>query len=280
MRLQRIQLFLICTIAFACLGGMHALTDTADDDLSKVQGVWERKTGHDVPGLVRATKEIHGNHEVVTYYGRNDKLLEAHAVDIQLSRMGDLKIFTYSNWVATEGPSKGHKSPNPVSYVYRADDNTFVEAWGFMPNQASRPPMISMWVRRLPLTASMSQEQKALEGTWRLVKEDKGSLTATNVPGDEVTINGDDFVGRRGSSVFVRGVVRFQPGHEPKQLDVIVTESPNGMWNGQSIHAVYQVNGSELTWCSGPPAAPRPQMLTVTPGSAQTLVVLRKVGSS
>ena len=279
MRPGKTRLFALALIMAGWLGTTRAFADTLEDDLAKVQGVWERKTGHDIPGLVRATKEIHGSHEVVTFYGKEDKVLQAHEVDFELQRYGGAKVFTYSNWVATEGLNKGHKSAKPVSYIYRADDNTYTEAWGFMPGQENRAPLVMMWVRRKPLTDSMRQEQQSLQGTWRLVKEDKASLTATNVPGDEVMFSGDDFVGRRGTQVFIKGIVRFEPGLEPKRLDVIVTESPNGMWNGQTIHAAYEVKGPELTWCSGPPAAPRPQTLSVTPNSAQTLVVLRKAGS-
>src|SRR5438105_14275991 len=71
---------------------------TADDDLAQIQGFWERKTGEDVPGIARATKEIRGSHETVTYYGEGDKVLRAHEVDLKVERRAGIRIFTYSNW--------------------------------------------------------------------------------------------------------------------------------------------------------------------------------------
>ena len=62
--------------------------DAPEEDLAKVQGLWERKTGRDVPGLRRVTKEIKGTHEVITYYGEGDKLLDAHEVDFKRTPRG------------------------------------------------------------------------------------------------------------------------------------------------------------------------------------------------
>jgi uncharacterized protein (TIGR03067 family) len=250
--------------------------DLLEDDLAKLQGVWERKTGHDVPGMVRATKEIHGTHEVVTFYGQDDKILDAHEVDFEVQRFGPIKVFTYSNWIATAGSEKGHKSPNPVSYIYRADDNTFCEAWGFMPGQEKRPPMVAMWVRRASFSEDQRRELDSLQGTWKTVEQDKGGPNATDVPGEEVTIKGDDFVSHRDGHLYLRGFVRPDRAHEPRRLEVIVTESPNGQMNGSVIAAVYAMDGTQLKWCSGPPGAPRPTTLSPTPAGVQTLSVLRR----
>jgi uncharacterized protein (TIGR03067 family) len=256
--------------------GNFCRADLLEDDLAKLQGVWERKTGRDVPGMVRALKEIHGSHEIVTFYGEGDKVLESHEVDFELQRFGPIKVFTYSNWTATAGPSKGHKSPAPVSYIYRADDNTFCEAWGFMPGQEKRAPMVAMWVRRASLSDQQRHELESLQGTWKTIEQDKGGPNATDVPGEEFTIKGDDFVGRRGGHAYLRGFVRPDPAHEPHALDVIVTESPNGEMNGSTLAAVYAMDGTQLKWCSGPPGAPRPTTLSPTPAGVQTLSVLRR----
>src|SRR6266478_6606441 len=61
-------------------------------DLTQVQGFWERKTGEDVPGMLRATKDIRGNHETVTYYGEGDKVLRAHEVDLRVDRRDGVRI--------------------------------------------------------------------------------------------------------------------------------------------------------------------------------------------
>ena len=84
--------------------------DLADPaELIKVQGLWERKTGEDVPGLHRATKEIKGTHEVITYYGVGDEILAAHEVDFRLEVREGMKIFTFFNREATARSGQGAK---------------------------------------------------------------------------------------------------------------------------------------------------------------------------
>jgi uncharacterized protein (TIGR03067 family) len=263
-------------------------------DLSQLQGFWERKTGEDVPGLVRATKEIRGTHETITYYGQGDKVLRAHEVDLTVGRRDGVRIFTYSNWTATEGPDKGHKSPAPVSYIYRADENTIVEVWGFLPGQELRPPQVAMWVRKLPLTAEAAAQQQALAGKWVAAAADgaavpaasterpvAGAQGAADAPGDEITFNADDFIVRKGGQVVLSGVIRLNPTVTPKAIDLIITQSPNGLKTGQVIRGIYEIkDSSTLRWCSGAPNQPRPHDFTVREGGSQSAAELRRAQSS
>jgi uncharacterized protein (TIGR03067 family) len=248
-------------------------------DLAQIQGLWERKIGEDVPGLVRATKEIRGNHETITYYGgpAGDKLLGAHEVDIKVSRRDGIRIFTYSNWVGTEGVEKGRTpSPAPVSYIYRADDNTFVEVWGFVPGQETRPPLAMMWVKKLPQTAAAAADQQALRGRW-VPASTTSAAAPPEVPGDEITFNGDDFTVRANSQVQLSGVIRLNPTANPKAIDLIITQSPNGLKTGQVIRGIYELkdNGT-LRWCSSPRSQTRPKDFVVHEGGNQTLTELRR----
>jgi uncharacterized protein (TIGR03067 family) len=267
-------------------------------DLAQLQGFWERKTGEDVPGLVRATKEIRGTHETITYYGQGDKVLRAHEVDLTVGRRDGVRIFTYSNWTATEGPDKGHKSPAPVSYIYRADENTIVEVWGFLPGQELRPPQVAMWVRKLPLTAAAAAQQQALAGKWIATpaaagsggaavpaasteKPTAGAQGAADAPGDEMTFNADDFIVRKGGQVVLSGVIRLNPAVTPKAIDLIITQSPNGLKTGQVIRGIYEIKDlSTLRWCSGAPNQPRPHDFTVREGGSQSAAELRRAESS
>lgn len=247
-----------------------------DADLAKVQGLWERKTGHDIPGLRRATKEIRGTHEVVTYFGDEDKLLGAHEVDLNVERRNGIRIFTYSNWVGTAGPEKGHKSPQPVSYIYRADDNTFTEVWGFMPGQEGRAPLVLMWVRKVPASPDMQQEQQTLLGTWQAAAPPAGSKEGAESFGDQLMFHSDDLVIRRNNRAHLSGVFRLDPTKTPRQIDLIVTQSPDGAWNGQTIHGIYELTAEQLRWCSSLPNHPRPQAFTPVEGSSQILLVLHR----
>jgi uncharacterized protein (TIGR03067 family) len=249
-------------------------------DLAQIQGLWERKIGEDVPGLVRATKQIHGNHETITYYGGDagDKLLGAHEVDIKVSRRDGIRIFTYSNWVGTEGVEKGRSSANPVSYIYRADENTFVEVWGFVPGQETRPPLVMMWVKKLPQqTAEAAADQRALQGRWMTASALPAVNAPSEVPGEEIAFHDDDFSVRAAGQVQLSGVVRLNPAATPKAIDLIITQSPNGLKTGQVIRGIYEVkDDGTLRWCSSPRNQTRPKDFVIREGGAQTLAELRR----
>src|SRR5688572_31858037 len=66
---------------------------------AEVQGRWEREEpeGSDA-SYKRATKEVKGNQETVTYFDADGKVVRQHKVDFKLSKAGDVTIFTYTNW--------------------------------------------------------------------------------------------------------------------------------------------------------------------------------------
>src|SRR6476659_7849136 len=61
-------------------------TSTSESQLSEVQGRWEREEpqGSDA-SYKRATKEINGNRETVTYFDADGKVVRQHKVDFKLS---------------------------------------------------------------------------------------------------------------------------------------------------------------------------------------------------
>ena len=63
-------------------------------------------------------------------------------------------------------------------------------------------------------------------------------------------------------------------------MDLIITQSANGMKNGQVIKGIYQIKDGELRWCGGLPNNPRPHEFAVREGSSQTLVVLHHEAGS
>jgi uncharacterized protein (TIGR03067 family) len=266
-----------------------AAEPSSEADLAQIQGLWERKQGDDVPGITRATKEVRGRHEVVTYYGEGDKVLRAHEVDLQVERRAGIRIFTYTNWTATAGPEKGRKSDAAVSYIYRADENTYVEVWGFLPGQEQRAPRVMMWVKKLPQTAEAASQQQALQGRWAPVGgavlaaaaatpgQQAAAAAAPDVPGDEITFSGDDFTVRRGNQVHLSGVYRLNPEAKPRTMDLIITHSPNGLKNGQTIRAIYEVmDGGALRWCGSAATQPRPRDFTAHAGGSDVCVELRR----
>lgn len=248
----------------------------SDAELAKIQGLWERRTGHDVPGLARATKEIRGNHERITYYGKDDQVIGGHEVDFKLQQVDGIKIFTYYNWVSTAGSDKGRKSSEQVSYIYRVDENTYIEVWGFMPRQEKRPPLVMIWVRHPELPEADRRQLDELQGGWQPTRSEQGSPSAVDVIGSEIQFSGQEFRTIHDGRRFVSGAVRVHPEQTPARIDLVITESPNGMWNGQTVRGVYAMSDGALKLCFASPADPRPQKLDVIHGSQQTVVTLKK----
>src|SRR2546421_3997061 len=153
---------------------------------AEVQGRWEREEpqGSDA-SYRRATKEVNGTKETVTYFDADGKVVRQHKVDFKLSRAGDVNIFTYTNWEATEGPQKGTKMPGPVSYVYRVSEKQFREAWGFLPGQENRRSVLLIWKKAegerggAALAAATEKAAAggtaaALRGTWKPTASERG----------------------------------------------------------------------------------------------------------
>jgi hypothetical protein len=121
------------------------------DDMAKVQGKWERSgssiSRSDPKGTHHVGKEIRGSEETITYYAQDDLVLGAHRVEFKLEKNGPVGLFTYFNLEITAGQNKGSKEPRPNSYIYRVDNNTFAEVWGFLPGQEQRTPELMVWTR-------------------------------------------------------------------------------------------------------------------------------------
>lgn len=260
-----------------CLGAGETAS-AEEQDLAAVQGTWVRKAGADAYGDVRrATKEINGSHEVVHFYDAGGTLLRAHQVDFKLGSRGDVKIFTYFNWEAIAGPDKGLKVAAPTSYIYRADPHTFVEVWGFLQGQEKRAPRLMIWVKK-PAEAAGAHDE--LQGTWAVESQEDGSKPWAYLKGAELTFSGEDFAIRRQGRPFYSGVFHVDASKNPKAIDLIVTESPNDQDNARTFQGIYEINGTELRWCTAAPAVEaRPTEFAIKPGSHDTLVLCRRANS-
>jgi hypothetical protein len=139
----------LAALALAAPARGAAPDNSAKDDLAQVQGVWERQapTGVDL-GYQRATKDIRGSRETVTFYAADGKVLRRHEVDFKVSRTGDVRVFTYSNMEVTEGDGKGTKTPQAFSYLYRVKGNQFWEAEGLLASDQDDQPSLQVWTKK------------------------------------------------------------------------------------------------------------------------------------
>jgi hypothetical protein len=120
-----------------------------DLDLAAIQGLWERDL-EDKQGNVagRATKLIEGRTETITYYDRDGKLLQAHRVEITLTREGGVRHFKHSEIEIIAGPRKGLKSDRRGGYVYKVRGDRFYEIQGVLVQEDQDPLGVLVWQRK------------------------------------------------------------------------------------------------------------------------------------
>lgn len=123
----------------------------ADDDeaamarLQAVQGKWTRRQ-MTPQGPVTLVKEHRGNKTILTARNDDGAVLYSHESDFRVEVSGKLSILTFFNRTITAGPNTGQVVIQPVSFVYRADANRFVEAYGLLEGENQTPLMI-VWDR-------------------------------------------------------------------------------------------------------------------------------------
>jgi uncharacterized protein (TIGR03067 family) len=271
----------------------------SQDDLAQVQGRWEREEPQGSgASYKRATKEIRGNKETVTYFDAEGKVVRQHKVDFKLSKAGDVNIFTYTNWEATEGPQKGTKMPGSVSYVYRVSEKQFREVWGFLPGQENRRTVLNIWkkseadreaaaglaaAKDNPKDAGPEKagaiDAKALAGTWEPTMNQRGG----NVEPEEQTrrhrlvFEGDKFTILRDGGTLISGTYKVNNEAKPAQIDMLIDESQNEEDKGKTVLGIIELSGDGMKWCTGGPRSTvRPTEFASEEGSRDMFVVFKR----
>jgi hypothetical protein len=129
------------------LAGPYSMAAEDDpDELKKLAGRYERTFSNNAGTVFRAVKEIDGNQEIVTLFDDVGNVVTAHSATIKVEKHGPVRVFSFFNRVYLAGPNKGDTQFGTVSYVYRADQEGFVEARGAMDGDRSSPGML-VWKR-------------------------------------------------------------------------------------------------------------------------------------
>lgn len=138
----------ICMIAAAALAAAdrpvekppaEARPDAAAVDSQRMQGRWAREFTNPQRAVFRVEKVIDGNRETVTTFDTNGNTIESHTDNFQLKLDGNVRVFTYSNYVVTAGRNLGAQIPGPRSYLYKLDGDTLHEVWGLLEGDRLAP---------------------------------------------------------------------------------------------------------------------------------------------
>jgi hypothetical protein len=138
-------------IALAFLAGVLALAgncaaDDNADELKRVEGRYERTYTNNAGTLFRVIKEIAGDQEVVTHFDDVGNIVMANTATIKVEKRGPVRVFSFFNAVITAGPNKGDQHFETVSYIYRVNDDSFVEVWGMLEGDPNQPQAMA-WKR-------------------------------------------------------------------------------------------------------------------------------------
>jgi uncharacterized protein (TIGR03067 family) len=265
---------------------------TSESQLAEVQGRWEREEpqGSDA-SYKRATKEINGTKETVTYFDADGKVGRHHRVDFKLSRAGDVNIFTYTNWEATEGPQKGTKMPGPVSYIYRVSEKQYREAWGFLPGQENRRSVLLIWKKaegeRGGAALAGATEKAdggvtaaALNGTWKPTASERGGepQNRDEMERHALKFDGDKFTIFRDGDSFISGTYKVDTSKQPAEIDMTIeNNADNADDNGKIVRGILELSGDELKWCTGGPRTEqRPTEFKTAEGSRVMMITFKR----
>jgi len=120
--------------------------EEADAEILRLQGRYERTFQNDAGTTFRAVRELVGNQETITTYDDEDNVVAAQTASVKVEKRGSVRVFSFFNLLVTAGQAKGRQQLETRSYLYRANDDRFVEAWGLLEGD-SGPPGMWVWKR-------------------------------------------------------------------------------------------------------------------------------------
>lgn len=138
-----------------CLGTLllwlvsSAIASAADDkadELKRVMGRWERTFNNPAGTQFRAIKDVFEDHDTVTTYDDVGNVVTAHRSDFKIEKRGPVRVFSFFNSVVTAGPDKGAQHFETNSYIYRVEDDSFIEVWGLLDGDPN-PVRVLGWKR-------------------------------------------------------------------------------------------------------------------------------------
>jgi uncharacterized protein (TIGR03067 family) len=141
--------------------------------------------------------------------------------------------------------------------------------------------LLSILFASRPVTAGekdlpFKKEYQKLAGTWRALSGVSNGKKMTLPKGKTVILNlkGNQFTIKIGAKVAQFGTFKLDPTTTPKSQDMT---PGNGGYKGQTIPAIYELNGDTLRVCLGPPNRGRPKEFSSKKGSRRTLFVYKRV---
>ncbi len=123
-----------------------SIADEKADELKRVMGRWEHTFTNKAGTQFRVVKDVFEDSDTVTTYDDMGNVVTAHRSQFKIEKRGPVRVFSFFNSVVTAGPDKGEQRFETNSYIYRAEDDYFIEVWGLLDGDPN-PPRILAWKR-------------------------------------------------------------------------------------------------------------------------------------
>lgn len=120
--------------------------DDNGDELKRLEGRYERTFTNNAGTQFKVIKDVVGDQSVVTTYDDVGNVIESHTSTIKVEKRGPVRVHSFFNLPVTAGPAKGEQQFETRSYIYRADEESFVEVWGMLEGDPF-PPRVLYWKR-------------------------------------------------------------------------------------------------------------------------------------
>jgi hypothetical protein len=143
-----------------------AIVDDADlkRDLKLLQGSWVLVTRNAEGDIISTNQKlIEGNTERVIYSDGEGNVMSEHTVEFRLVKYGPIRVFTFFNMTTVLGPGVGDVSPDEFSFVYKVDEDQFLDAPGVFVSRPSYRPIPAITVWRRPQTSAEIDATLAIE---------------------------------------------------------------------------------------------------------------------
>ena len=119
-------------------------------DQELLQGRWERIT-RDATGKTVLSQEkiIKGNEQTLTNRDSEGKIVRQHTTKFRLENYGPVRVYHGYEVTVHVGDGAGRTFPTDISFVYRVDKKSFLDAPGWFQRRSSYlpDPSLFIWVR-------------------------------------------------------------------------------------------------------------------------------------
>jgi uncharacterized protein (TIGR03067 family) len=114
------------------------------------------------------------------------------------------------------------------------------------------------------------------QGVWLLSggEADGKMLTARQLQGGKLVINGDQYTVTMAEQGTVTGTQKLDATQQPKTIDIVNADGPQ---KGQPCFGIYELEGNEFRVVFASPGGARPTSFETTPGSGQWMHVWTRV---